>query len=91
MLRIKVSEKIERRFRELAMRRFGFMKGALSKAAEEALLMWISSVEGEEWPQDEDPVEAIDGLLSGIEADPVELQHIAGHLWAKKVLDDVPD
>ena len=90
MLRVKVSEEIERKFRELAMKRFGYMKGSLSKAAEEAFLMWISSMQEEEWPEDQDPVEAIDGLLSGVDADPVELQHIA-KLWAKRELEDVPD
>jgi len=90
MLRVKVSEEVERKFRELAMKRFGYMKGSLSKAAEEAFLMWISNVQEEEWPEDQDPVEAIDGLLSGVDADSVELQHIT-KLWAKRELEDVPD
>ena len=34
------------------MKRFGYMKGSLSKAAEEAFLMWISSMQEEEWPED---------------------------------------
>ena len=32
----------EARFRELAMKKFGYGKGSLSKALEEALIHWIS-------------------------------------------------
>jgi len=40
-----VSEEIEGRFRKLAMRKFGYGKGSLSKALEEALLQWIALVD----------------------------------------------
>ena len=33
VIRAKINEKLERRFRELAMKRFGYGKGALKKAA----------------------------------------------------------
>ena len=36
-LRFQLKNDLERRFRETAMRRFGFGKGALSMAAEEAI------------------------------------------------------
>jgi len=36
-----VSGDVEERFRELAMKKFGYGKGSLSKALEEALLYWI--------------------------------------------------
>lgn len=90
-LRVKIDQKLERRFREAAMRRFGYGKGALSKAAEEAIRRWVSTVESEELNFDEDPVEAIDGLLSDIDLDSVDLQHEAIKLWASKVLKDVSD
>jgi len=45
------------------MKKFGYGKGALKKAAEEAILKWISTVELEEIKFEEDPVEAIEGLL----------------------------
>ncbi|MFQ6086181.1 MAG: hypothetical protein ACE5OY_07995 [Candidatus Bathyarchaeia archaeon] len=88
-LRVQVRDDIERRFREAAMRRFGYMKGALSKAAEEALLRWLSSIR-EAAPFEGDPVEAIDGLLADIDIGAVELQHAARELWAKRVLEHVP-
>ena len=90
-LRIKIDQKLERKFREAAMRRFGYGKGALSKAAEEAIRRWVSTVESESLSFDEDPVEAIDGLLSDIDLDSVNLQHEAIKFWASKVLKDVSD
>jgi hypothetical protein len=88
-LRIQIEQKLERRFRELAMKRFGYGKGALSRAAEEAIMRWISTVEKESLIFEGDPVEAIDGLLSGIDMDSVELQHEVKRIWALKVLKDV--
>jgi len=40
-----VSEEVEERFRRLAMRKFGYGKGSLSKALEEALNHWINVLE----------------------------------------------
>ena len=34
---------VEKEFRELAMRKFGYKKGSISKAIEEALLRWIQT------------------------------------------------
>ncbi len=81
MLRVKIDKKLELKFRELAMKRFGFSKGALSKAAEEAILKWISSVESETIEFDGDPVEAIDGVLADVKASSVKLQHEALKEW----------
>lgn len=86
-LRVKINQNLERKFRETAMKKFGYGKGALSKAAEEALLKWISTVESETF--EGDPVEAIDGLLSDINMDSVTLQHEAKKFWASKVLENV--
>jgi len=83
-LRLQISQKLERKFRELAMKRFGYGKGALSRAAEEAVLKWISTVEEEDLSFEGDPVEAIDGLLSDINIDSVELQHEAKKIWTIK-------
>ncbi|MGD0494712.1 MAG: hypothetical protein ABSB28_01570 [Candidatus Bathyarchaeia archaeon] len=47
-LRVHVSQKLERRFRKLAMKRFSYGKGALSKAAEEALGGWVSRLKRRE-------------------------------------------
>jgi hypothetical protein len=41
-IRGSVSPDLENRFRKLAMRKFGYGKGSLSKALEEALCFWIN-------------------------------------------------
>ena len=87
-LRVQIDPKVERKFRETAMKKFGYGKGALSKAAEEALLNWIS-YETEAPIFEGDPVKAIEGLLKDFNIDSVTLQHETQKLWAKKVLDDV--
>ncbi len=89
VLRVSVNEKLELRFRELAMKRFKYSKGALSRALEEAIIKWISDVESEEFTFEGDPVEAIDGLLSDIDVDSVELQHRVRDLWILKAVENV--
>lgn len=91
MIRAKIDEGLELRFRELAMRRFGYGKGALTRAVEDAILKWISSVEREELAFEGDPVEAIDGIISDVDVDSVVLQHRIRDAWASRVLEDVPD
>lgn len=88
-LRFQIDQKLERKFREAAMKRFGYGKGALSKAAEEAIMKWISTIEKDNLSFEGDPVEAIEGLLSDINIDSVELQHEAKKIWALKVLKNV--
>jgi hypothetical protein len=41
VIKAKIDSRLELRFRELAMRRFGYSKGAISRAVEEAILRWI--------------------------------------------------
>jgi hypothetical protein len=41
ILKGEISEKINQKFRKLAMERFGYEKGSISKAIEEAILQWI--------------------------------------------------
>jgi len=89
-LRVQIDKQLEQKFREFAMKKFGYSKGALSKAAEEAFIQWTLAQEKEKLSFNEDPVEAIDGLLSNINIDSVTLQHEAQQLWAVKVLKNVP-
>jgi hypothetical protein len=72
------------------MRRYGYAKGSLSRAAEEALSNWVSSQEGEGRVFEGDPVEAIDGLLSDVEVDSVELQHTTRGAWLKLGISNDP-
>ena len=91
MIRANIDRKLELKFREYSMRKFGYSKGALTRAIEEAILKWMSEVEFDEAEFSGDPVEAIDGLLGDIDVESVDLQHMARKLWAGKVLRSVSD
>ena len=66
-MKISVSNEIEEYFRKVAMKKFGYRKGAISIAAQEAMNSWASSYnEGEEI---EDPVNAIAGLMKHVKMD----------------------
>lgn len=80
-LRVNIDEELENRFREAAMRKFGFAKGALSQAAEEAIRLWLASASRVKF--EGDPVEAIDGMLSNVKIDSVKMQHLASKLWSR--------
>lgn len=90
-IRIILEKELEKRFRELAMRKFGYGKGSISRAAHEAIATWVSRAESEVLPFEEDPIEAIDGLLSDVRLDAVELQHKATEFWRTKVASHVSD
>jgi hypothetical protein len=85
-LRVQINPKVKEKFREAAMKRFGYGKGALSKAAEEAILKWLSTTEKEFINFEGDPVKAIERLLKDVNVDSVTLQHETQKVWAKKVL-----
>jgi hypothetical protein len=89
-IRIQLPAELEKMFRRMAMRRFGYKKGAISKAAEEAIRNWLSvQLQLEKREFEGDPVKAIIGLLSDIKIDSVKLQHLANKIWVKKVLSHV--
>ena len=81
-IKVYVNDEVEERFRRLAMMIYGYGKGSLSKAAEEAFLLWIQryepAVKGIKTPKD--PVGAIRGMLAGVKRSGVGLQHEAGRI-----------
>ncbi len=89
-IRIQLPEELERLFREMAMKRFGYGKGSISRAAEEAIRRWLEAeLRAEKREFEGDPIKAIEGLLGGVNIDSVELQHLAGKIWVRKVLGNV--
>jgi len=72
------------------MKRFGFGRGALSKAAEQAIEAWLSTTTVAPKFTD-DPVKAISGILSEIDAGSVELQHSVQNTWVAKVMHNASD
>ncbi|MHA1594577.1 MAG: hypothetical protein ACTSXJ_05395 [Candidatus Baldrarchaeia archaeon] len=85
-IKVYVSDEVERKFRELAMKLYGYGKGSLSVAAEKALSEWVARVSEaiKVVGLIEDPVEAIYGMLSHVKKSGVELQHEARRIRAKK-------
>lgn len=92
-MKVILSDDTERRFRRVAMMRYGYGKGALSEAAEAALEAWSSSEDQEvEMPEGmDDPVATIEGMLRNVQASSVELQHDASRIRASKTHATAPD
>jgi len=87
-IKVYVNDEVEERFRRLAMMVYGYGRGSLSKAAEEAFLLWIRhhepAVKGIDIPKD--PVGAIRGMLADVKRSGVELQHEARRIRAAKAV-----
>ncbi|MCD6513741.1 MAG: hypothetical protein J7L07_02350 [Candidatus Odinarchaeota archaeon] len=84
-LKIQIDEKLAKRFREVAMKMFGYSKGSISKAAEASIRNWIDAIEEILQHDVENPVDAIDGLLKDIKVDSVTLQHKLKDFWLEEV------
>jgi len=88
-IKVYISDGLERKFREAAMKLYGYGKGSLSIASEKAFAAWLSQVSQalDIAETIEDPVEAIYGLLSDVKKTGVELQHEAGKIRARRTLE----
>jgi len=88
-IKVYISDDVERKFREAAMRLYGYGRGSLSTASEKAILAWLSQVSEvmSVAESTEDPVEAIYGMLSHVKRTGVELQHEAREIRAKRALE----
>lgn len=76
-------EGLEGKFREAAMKKYGYSKGALTKAAKEALQRWVA--EQKDIPVSNNPFSLIEGILKEWKGKvtAVGLQHEASKLWVK--------
>jgi hypothetical protein len=85
-MKVIIGDGVEKEFRRVAMRRYGYGKGALSEAAEAALSEWSSKEDTDVSmpPGLEDPAAAIEGLLKHVRATSVELQHEATKIRVKR-------
>jgi len=88
-IKVYISDEVEKKFREAAMRLYGYGRGSLSTASEKAILAWLSQVSEvlEVTESIEDPVETIYGMLSQVKRTGVELQHEAREIRAKRALE----
>ena len=89
-IKVVIDDKTEERFRMAAMKKFGYGKGAISEAAENALAEWASRVDVNLSSSElnSDPVESIQGLLATrgrrTATSSVELQHEASKIRARR-------
>lgn len=87
VLKIELEKDLEQKFREAAMKKFGYSKGSLQKATKEALSLWIMQYSSK-IPKVEDPFKLVEGILSDLRGKKtsVQLQHEATKIWARKYL-----
>ena len=81
-LKFELEEDLENKFREAAMRKFGYSKGSLQKASKEALANW-TMLQSSKLPKAEDPFKLVEGILGHLRGKKtsVQLQHEARDLW----------
>jgi|SRR3989338_10271235 len=83
-MKIILPDEIEHKFRRIAMKRFGYQKGAMSEAATQAIAGWADSYE--EDYNEKNPVDSIFGLLKHVKKTSVQLQHEAWNFTGKNNL-----
>ncbi|MBI2632040.1 hypothetical protein HYW75_03485 [Candidatus Pacearchaeota archaeon] len=81
-LKILLPENIEKIFRRTAMKRFGYQKGSISKAAQEAIQSWALAFP--EKYEEEESWDSLIGILKHVKKSSVELQHEAWDSVVKK-------
>ncbi len=83
-IKVNFEEGFEEKFRELAMKKYGFSKGVIKKASEKAIKNWVNKEEI--IPKVNDSFSLVRGMMKEFRGKytSVELQHEAIKLWAKK-------
>jgi len=85
-LKVYVDEELKKRFCKVAMEVYGYGRGSISKAVEDAMRRWLLEHEImlAEIEIPEDPVKVIRGMLKHVKKSGVELQHEARSIRAMK-------
>ena len=87
-IKVALDEELEKRFRQLAMKKFGYSRGSIKKATETAIRKWTEEERLSQSPKEsaKTGVELLTGLLKGVKhKSSVEEQHEIGKIWAKVV------
>lgn len=74
-MKIILPDEVERTFREVAMRRFGYQRGSISEASVEAIKYWSKMNQIKRTPKK--TFMELRGLLKHVKKTSVELQHEA--------------
>ena len=91
-IKVELDEELEKRFRELAMKKFGYSKGSIKKAMESAIKMWTEEEKFQpprkKKKNGKNAVDLLVGLLKDVKhKSSVEEQHEIAKLWAKAAED----
>ncbi len=83
VLKMEVESNLEKKFRELSQREFGYVKGALKKAGTQAITDWIQKREPMNKSDFERSMKKLKGALGHLRGKftSVELQHETSRLW----------
>ena len=87
VLKLEFEKGLEQEFRKIAMKTYGYSRGALKKAGQEAIQQWIKKHAFSDLPPIENPLNLLEGLLSHLRGKKtsVELQHEAKKRWIKSL------
>ena len=87
VLKFVLEKELEHKFREVAMRKYGYARGSLQKATKEALSNWVMQ-QSTKVPIVDNPFKLVEGILGYLKGKKtsVQLQHEAKKLWIKKYL-----
>jgi hypothetical protein len=92
-LKVNISSELEKKFREIAMKKYGYARGALSTAAQKALANWTLKNEKIENAKEvvkkhiKNPVDELEGMLAHVKGKTSEqLQNEALDIWAEEAL-----
>ena len=86
-LKVYLREDLKKEFKKRSMETFGYGRGSISKAAEEAIQRWTSEREKllQEIPPTQESVKVLRGMLKHVRESSVELQHDARRIRAERV------
>ena len=86
VLKLEFTPQFEERIKEQAMRKYGFSRGSIKKASEEAFKRWLKEQEQIDVPMKRDPFKTLRGSMSHLKGKytSVQLQHESVKLWAAK-------
>jgi len=87
IIKVSIEDEVEKRFRETAMRKFGYSRGSLSSAAQKAFMYWVDKekdILDIRSQVKRDPVESMRGILKHVKKSSIELQHEVGKIWAEE-------
>jgi len=89
IIKVNIEDEIEKKFREVAMKKFGYSRGSLSSAAKWAFEYWIDKEEdilNIRKRSKKNPIKSMVGVLSHVKKTSIELEDEMGQIIADEVM-----